>query len=88
MVSFTTEFKVVMTTVMIVDYVGCYLVENLFKYAFSDFRPKDIAVRRPDQVQAEEARLAQEAAAAAEEEEGEAVRKSDVDSSKKLDIKG
>ena len=70
MVPFSTEFKVIMTTVMIVDYVGCYLVETVLKSAFSDFRPKDIAVRRPDQIKAEEARLAREAAAA-ELEEGE-----------------
>lgn len=51
------------------------MVETVLKHAFSDFRPKDIAVRRPDQIQAEEARVAREAAAAAaaaadEEEEG------------------
>ena len=60
MVPFSTEFKVIMTTVMIVDYVGCYVVENVLKRAFSDYRPKDIAVRRPDQLKAEEARIARE----------------------------
>lgn len=71
MVPFTTEFKVIMTTIMIVDFVGCYVIERVLKHLFSDFRPKDIAVRRPDQIQAEEARLAREAAAAeAAAEEG------------------
>lgn len=77
MVPFSTEFKVIMTTIMIVDFVGCYVIEQVLKHLFSDFRPKDIAVRRPDQIQAEEARLAREIAAAeaAAEEEGERVVK-------------
>lgn len=58
-----------MTSIMIADFAGCYLIETVLKHAFSDFRPKNIAVRRPDQVQAEEARLAREAAAAAAAEE-------------------
>ena len=57
LVPFSTSFKVVMTTVMIVDYVGCFLVEKVLKRAFSDYRPKDIAIRRPDQLKAEEDRL-------------------------------
>lgn len=61
LVPFTTEFKFVMTMVMIVDYVGCFVVEKVLKYLYSDFRPKDIAVRRPDQVRAEESRKAKEA---------------------------
>ena len=61
LVPFTTEFKFVMTTVMIVDYVGCFIVEKVLKHLYSDFRPKDIAVRRPDQVRAEESRKAKEA---------------------------
>jgi len=58
LVPFSFNFKVVMTSVMVVDYVGCYIIEKLLKSAFSDFRPKDIAVRRPDQIKAEETRLA------------------------------
>ena len=61
LVPFTTEFKFVMTMVMIVDYVGCFVVEKVLKHLYSDFRPKDIAVRRPDQVRAEESRKAKEA---------------------------
>lgn len=50
---------------MIADFLGCYLIETVLKHAFGDYRPKDIAIRRPDQIQAEEARAAKEAAAAA-----------------------
>lgn len=55
---------------MIADFAACYVIEMVLKHLFSDFRPKDIAVRRPDQVQAEEARIASEAAAAEEAAEG------------------
>lgn len=58
LVPFSLNFKIVMTSVMVVDYVGCYIIEKVLKRAFSDFRPKDIAVRRPDQIKAEETRLA------------------------------
>lgn len=61
LVPFTTEFKFVMTSVMIIDYAGCYVVEKVLKYLYSDFRPKDIAVRREDQSRAEESRKAKEA---------------------------
>lgn len=67
LVKFTSAFKTTMTVVMIVDYVGCYIVEQLLKQAFSDFRPKDIAVRRPDQLKVEEDRKAAELAADIEE---------------------
>ena len=68
LVPFSTDFKITMTAVMIVDYVGCYVVEKVLKTAFSDFKPKDIAVRRPDQIQAEEKRLAKEKWAELEEQ--------------------
>lgn len=54
--------------VMIVDYVGCFIVEKVLKHLYSDFRPKDIAVRRPDQVRAEESRKAKEAMEQLEED--------------------
>ena len=60
LVPFSTEFKVVMTGVMLVDYVGCLAVERVLKALYSDFRPKDIAVRRPDQVEKEEERKRKE----------------------------
>lgn len=56
LVPFTTEFKVTLTTVMLLDYAGCWIVEQVFKRAFSDYRPKDIAVRRPEQIKVEEKR--------------------------------
>lgn len=66
LVPFTTGFKLTMTMVMVADYIGCYLVEFVLKAAFSDFRPKDIAIRRPDQIQVEESRKAREREAAVE----------------------
>lgn len=68
MVPFSNGFKFTMTAVMIIDYVGCYLVENVLKRAFSDYRPKDIAVRRPDQLKSEEDRIAKEKWAELEDE--------------------
>lgn len=61
LVPFTTEFKVTLTTLMIIDYAGCWIIEQGFKWAFSDYRPKDIAIRRPDQLEREEKRKKQEA---------------------------
>lgn len=56
LVPFTTEFKFIMTVVMLVDYVGCYGIEVVLKHLYSDFRPKDIAVRRKDQLETEQKR--------------------------------
>ncbi|KAI9891418.1 MAG: hypothetical protein M1814_002737 [Vezdaea aestivalis] len=61
LVPFSNEFKVTMTAVMVIDYVGCWVIERVLKSAFSDYRPKDIAERRPDQIRFEEERKAQEA---------------------------
>jgi cation-transporting ATPase 13A1 len=71
LVPFTTEFKVTLTTVMLIDYVGCWVVEQVLKWAFSDYRPKDIAIRRPDQLKREEDRKAQEAEEARLKQEAE-----------------
>jgi manganese-transporting P-type ATPase len=60
LVPFSTEFKSTMTVLMILDYGGCWLIEKVLKNAFSDYRPKDIAVRRPDQLKVEEERKAKE----------------------------
>lgn len=60
LVPFSTEFKVTLTVLMIFDYAGCWIIENVLKTLFSDFRPKDIAVRRPDQLKRETARKAKE----------------------------
>ena len=60
LVKFSDAFKFTMTTVMILDFVGCYIIEVVLKWAFSDYRPKDIAIRRPDQLKREEERRATE----------------------------
>lgn len=60
LVKFSEPFKVTMTSVMILDYVGCWVVEKVLKWSFSDYRPKDIAIRRPDQLKREEDRRAAE----------------------------
>ena len=53
LVPFTNEFKTTITSVMVLDYLACYVVEIGLKKLFSDFRPKDIAVRRPEQLKEE-----------------------------------
>lgn len=60
LVKFTDEFKLVMTSVMVLDYGGCWAVERVLKMLFSDFRPRDIALRRPEQDEREQARKAEE----------------------------
>ncbi|EFQ97645.1 cation-transporting ATPase 4 [Nannizzia gypsea CBS 118893] len=60
LVPFEPGFRVRLTLTMILDYVGCWLVENLLKTNFSDYKPKAIAMRRPDQLATEEKRKQQE----------------------------
>ena len=60
LVPFTSEFKIMITTVMVIDYAACWIIEKGLKAAFSDFKPKDIAIRRPDQNKREEERKKQE----------------------------
>jgi manganese-transporting P-type ATPase len=69
LVPFSTEFKFTLTVLMIVDYAGCWLIENALKRLFSDFRPKDIALRRPDQLKKELERKKKEQAEAETEKE-------------------
>ncbi|KAF2772231.1 hypothetical protein EJ03DRAFT_288612 [Teratosphaeria nubilosa] len=56
LVPFVTEFKMLLVGSMIADYLGCWVIEKVLKMTFSDYRPKDIAVRRPDQLEREEKR--------------------------------
>jgi len=56
LVPFTSDFKTTLTTVMVLDYVGCWVIEKTLKFMFSDYRPKDIAIRRPDQLEREKKR--------------------------------
>ncbi|KAF7860302.1 hypothetical protein EAF04_008430 [Stromatinia cepivora] len=57
LVPFTYDFKIVMTTTMIVDYLACFVIEKVLKALFSDYKPKDIAIRRPDQLAREQKRI-------------------------------
>jgi manganese-transporting P-type ATPase len=75
LVPFTSDFKVRMTGTMLVDYVGCYVIEKGLKWGFSDYRPKDIAIRRPDQLIKEEARKKVEAAEAKQKKAEDDARK-------------
>jgi cation-transporting ATPase 13A1 len=69
LVPFSNEFKLTLTVLMIFDYGGCWVIENVLKNFFSDFRPKDIAVRRPDQLARETERKAKEQLEAEAEKE-------------------
>jgi cation-transporting ATPase 13A1 len=75
LVPFTSDFKFTMTAVMVGDYVGCYIIEKVLKWAFSDYKPKDVAVRRPDQLKREEERRGAALKAKMQAEEEEANRK-------------
>lgn len=75
LVPFTQEFKVTMTSVMVLDYVVCYLIEIVLKYLFSDYRPRDIALRRPDQLEREVARREAEIKVKIEEEQRKELEK-------------
>jgi cation-transporting ATPase 13A1 len=74
LVPFTSDFKTTMTATMIIDYVGCYVIEKVLKALFSDFKPKDIAVRRPDQLAREEQRREQALKDKIREEEEKAAK--------------
>jgi cation-transporting ATPase 13A1 len=56
LVPFTSDFKFMITVVMAGDFIACYVIEKGLKHFFSDNKPKDIAVRRPDQLKREEDR--------------------------------
>ncbi|PNS21020.1 Manganese-transporting ATPase 1 [Sphaceloma murrayae] len=49
LVPFTTAFKTTLTGTMILDFGACYIIEKGLKNLFSDFKPRDIANRRPEQ---------------------------------------
>lgn len=69
LVPFNENFKTIMTTVMIIDFVACYVIEWVLKKLFSDLRARDIAERRPDQLERERVRKEKEAREKEEEEE-------------------
>lgn len=76
-----------MTVTMIVDYLGCYVIEKVLKALFSDYKPKDIAVRRPDQLAREQKRI-QDAKLEKAAKEEEAARKQVEELERKLREKG
>ena len=53
LVPFTTDFKIMITTVMAGDFIACWVIEKGLKFLFSDNKPKDIAIRRKDQLERE-----------------------------------
>lgn len=75
LVPFRDDFKTVMTAVMIVDYVACYAIEVVLKRLFSDLRARDIAERRPEQLERERARKEAELKAKEAEEERKRLEK-------------
>lgn len=56
LVPFSMDFKYRLTGVMVADFLGCYVIEKVLKALYSDYKPKDIAIRRPDQIRFEEER--------------------------------
>ncbi|PWI75674.1 cation-transporting ATPase 4 [Purpureocillium lilacinum] len=75
LVPFTEEFKFKMAASMILDYGFCYIIEKGLKWGFSDYRPRDIADRRPEQLEREAARKAVIAQQKADEEERQRLEK-------------
>lgn len=69
LVPFKPEFKTTLTAVMIIDYVACWVIEVALKWLFSDFQPRDIAERRPEQLERERVRKALALRLKEEEEE-------------------
>lgn len=75
LVPFTEEFKTHMTAVMVLDYGACYIIERVLKALFSDFRPRDIAERRTEQLVREKERKEGEAVQKEKQKKEEAQRK-------------
>ncbi|AEO58315.1 hypothetical protein MYCTH_2305576 [Thermothelomyces thermophilus ATCC 42464] len=75
LVPFKDEFKTTITAVMILDFVACYVIEVVLKYLFSDLKARDIAERRPEQLERERERKAAELKKREEEEERKRMEK-------------
>jgi manganese-transporting P-type ATPase len=75
LVKFTDEFKVTMTSLMVIDYAACWVIEVVLKRLFSDFRPRDIAERRADQLERERIRKDEERVLKEAEEEKKRLEK-------------
>lgn len=75
LVKFTEEFKIKMAVVMALDYVLCFIIEKGLKAGFSDYHARDIAERRPEQLERENARKKIEFEKKAAEEEAKRMEK-------------
>ncbi|KYK58383.1 cation-transporting ATPase 4 [Drechmeria coniospora] len=75
LVPFTDEFKMKMASSMLVDYGLCFVIEKSLKWGFSDYRPRDIAHRRPEQLEREAARKQAVEEKKVEEEEKQRLEK-------------
>ncbi|KAG8405075.1 putative cation-transporting ATPase 1, variant 2 [Metarhizium acridum] len=75
LVKFTEEFKIKMAVVMALDYVLCFIIEKGLKAGFSDYHARDIAERRPEQLERENARKKIEAEKKAADEEAKRMEK-------------
>ncbi|KAK9436492.1 cation-transporting ATPase 4 [Metarhizium brunneum] len=75
LVKFTEEFKIKMAVVMALDYVVCFVIEKGLKAGFSDYHARDIAERRPEQLERENARKKIEAEKKAADEEAKRMEK-------------
>ncbi|KAH7324879.1 hypothetical protein B0I35DRAFT_348758 [Stachybotrys elegans] len=75
LVPFSEEFKYNLTVCMVLDYGACFIIERGLKAFFSDFRPRDIAERRPDQLEREAIRKKAADAKKAEAEEAKRLEK-------------
>lgn len=75
LVPFSDEFKTTLTAVMALDYAACWAIEVVLKKIFSDYRPRDIAVRRPDQLDREITRRQEELKKKEAEEEQKRLEK-------------
>ncbi|KFA68912.1 hypothetical protein S40285_05427 [Stachybotrys chlorohalonatus IBT 40285] len=75
LVPFTEEFKLKLTACMVADYAVCFIIERGLKALFSDYKPRDIAERRPDQLERENKRKLEKAELRAAEEEAKRLAK-------------
>ncbi|OAA45632.1 cation-transporting ATPase 4 [Metarhizium rileyi] len=75
LVKFTEEFKFKMAVVMALDYAVCFVIEKGLKAGFSDYHARDIAERRPEQLERENARKQVVAEKKAAEEEAKRMEK-------------
>lgn len=63
---FFKQFKIKLSSSMLIDLVGCWIIENICKYLFADLEPKPMVTRgreRREKRRAEQARLLAEAEA-------------------------